>query len=157
MYKRRINFEWLDDKGHVKPPMWLYLFLAWAMKAYLVWIASLTYREDTSLLIGLAYPSHSDWQMALASGAGGVLLFGLVLAERRRSPEWLIGLFRNSRWILAALWLGFAALWLQAVDNRDGQFHWSLGLDGIVLLWSLLYGLRSRHLQVYFSDWSKAD
>ncbi|MGL4614916.1 MAG: DUF2919 domain-containing protein [Shewanella sp.] len=149
------HITWLDDKGHIKPPIWLYLLLAFLARGWCIFIASLTQSHDRAELLRLFYPDKSDFLLALAAGLGAVVLYGVVLAERRRSPQWLRPIFVRLKWGLWLLLLIDAALLSQRLLHGQFLFHWSQAVDALVLFWSSLYLLNSKRLDYYLKDWSK--
>lgn len=149
------HITWLDDKGHIKPPIFLYVILAFLARGWCIFIASLTQANDRAELVRMFYPEKSDFLLALAAGFGAVVLYFVVLAERRRSPQWLWPVFMQLKWGLWLLLLLDASLLTQRLINGQFLFHWSLALDGLVLFWSCLYLYKSKRLAYYLADWSK--
>jgi hypothetical protein len=158
--RRAVNFShitWLDDRGHIKPPLFLYLMLAFFARGWCVFIASLTQASDRAGLVKLFYPEKSDFLLALASGVGALLIYGLVIAERRRGPDLLRPLFAKSKWLLWLLLLLDAGLLLQRLLHANYLFSWSFGLDALILFWCSLYLLKSKRLHFYLADWTVTD
>ena len=154
-----LKFEhvyWMDDNGHIKPPSYLYLVLAFLAKAWVVWVMSLTQHSDRAALVRTLYPMQADFIQALIVGAGAVFIFLLVLAERRRKPEWLRPVFKQGRLILMAVLAAEMFVWVQRFVHSDMLFHWAVALDAVALFWCGIYLLKSRHLQVYFKSWHAA-
>lgn len=151
------HITWLDDKGHIKPPIFLYALLAYLARGWCIFIASLTQMGDRSELVRIFYPEKSDFLLALAAGAGAVLLYAVVIAERRRSPLWLRPLFVRLKWALWVLLIIDGLLLGQRLFHSQFLFHWSLALDALVLFWSSLYVLKSKRLRYYLLDWPKAE
>lgn len=149
------HINWLDDKGHIKPPIFLYMLLAFLARGWCIFIASLTQANDRAELVRIFYPEKSDFLLSLAAGFGAVLLYFVVLAERRRSPLWVRAFFMQFKWALWLLLLLDATLLGQRLVHGQFLFHWSLALDALVLFWSSLYVLKSKRLGQYFDDWSK--
>ncbi|GIU28027.1 DUF2919 domain-containing protein [Shewanella colwelliana] len=147
------HINWLDDNGYFKPPIMLYIMLAFIARGWCVFIASLTQASDRAGLVALIYPQKSDFLLALAAGAGALLLYGLVIAERKRKLVWLIPLFNQFRWLLVVLLLVDGGLLLQRLVHNYFLFNWSFGLDALFLFWSLLYIAKSKHLRYYLNDW----
>lgn len=147
------DVRWLDDKGHVRPPITLYLLLLFLARGWCIFAMSLTDSSDRTSLVRLFYPERIDFIVALAAGVGAVLLFFLVTCERRRKPLWLRGAFRQLRPMLLCLLVIDAVLLGARLLHNDFLFEWSMALDGLLLFWSLLYLKVSRHLKLYSRDW----
>ncbi len=147
------HINWLDDNGHFKPPLMLYLMLAFIARGWCVFIASLTQASDRAGLVALIYPQKSDFLMALTAGAGALLLYGLVIAERKRSPGWLRPAFNQLKPLLLLLLFVDGGLLMQRLIHNHFLYSWSFGLDALFLFWSLLYIAKSKHLKYYLQDW----
>ncbi len=147
------NITWLDDKGHIKPPIFLYLMLIFLARGWCVFIASLTQFNDRTGLVRLFYPEKSDFLLALASGVGAVIIYGLVIAERKRSPQVLRPLFNQIKYILWLLLIVDALLLSQRLVHDHFVFKVSFALDALFIFWSAIYLLKSKRLQHYFKDW----
>lgn len=147
------HITWLDDKGHIKPPIFLYILLAYLARGWCIFVASLTQSNDRAELVRLFYPAKSDFLLALAAGFGAVLIYVVVIAERRRSPLWLQPVFVRLLGFLWLLLLIDGVLLGQRLWHGQFLFHWSLGLDALMLFWSSLYLLKSKRLRYYLADW----
>ncbi|MCE9679579.1 DUF2919 domain-containing protein [Shewanella sp. AS1] len=147
--------NWIDDKGHVKPPLMLYLILAFIARGWCVLVASLTQAADRAGLVALIYPQKSDFLLALIAGFGAVILYFLIIAERKRSPSWARVLFKQMAFCLILLLLLDAGLLLQRLVHSHFLYTWSFGLDALLLFWSLIYIAKSKHLKLYLNDWQK--
>ncbi|WP_243885332.1 DUF2919 domain-containing protein [Shewanella algae] len=151
------HVRWLDNNGHIKPPLLLYIIVLFLARGWCVFAASLTQASDRAALVRLFYPEKSDFLLALAAGAGALLVYGLIVAERKRVFEVVIPIFRQIRWWLALL-LGIdGMLLIQRLGHSDWLFSWNLALDALLLFWSLLYLAKSAHLRHYLNDWQKQD
>lgn len=151
------NITWLDDKGHIKPPYFLYIVLVFLARGWCVFIASLTQFNDRSGLVRLFYPHKQDFILALFAGVGAVLLYGLVIAERKRQWQWLIPWFKRGKAILWLLLLIDAAMLIQRLIHDDFLFKISYALDALFLFWISIYVLKSKRLHYYFNDWQVVD
>ncbi|MCL1147628.1 DUF2919 domain-containing protein [Shewanella sp. 10N.261.52.F9] len=151
------NITWLDDKGHVKPPLMLYLLLVFIARGWCVFIASLTQATDRAGLVTLFYPHKSDFLMALAAGAGALVIYATVIAERKRKPAWVRPIFPYMKWLLVLLLILDGGLLVQRVLHSYYVYSWSMGLDALFLFWSSLYLYKSKHLTLYFNDWKEKE
>jgi hypothetical protein len=147
------NITWLDDKGHIKPPIFLYFIILFLARGWCVFIASLTQFSDQSGLVRLFYPEKSDFMLALIAGVGAVFVYGLVISERKRSPVWLQPIFKH---LLPMLWLLVildGVILSQRLIHDFFVFKISYALDVLVIFWSALYLLKSKRLKYYTQDW----
>ncbi|RTR37890.1 DUF2919 domain-containing protein [Shewanella canadensis] len=149
------NITWLDDKGHIKPPLYLYLILVYIARGWCIFIASLTQSSDRAGLVALFYPHKSDFIMALMAGFGALLVYGVVIAERKRSPIWVRPIFGQLKWVLLLLLSIDGGLLIERTINSHYLYNWSMGLDALLLFWSLIYLFKSKRLSYYFDDWPK--
>ncbi|QYK02729.1 DUF2919 domain-containing protein [Shewanella psychrotolerans] len=147
------HINWLDEKGYFKPPLMLYVMLAFVGRGWCVFIASLTQASDRAGLVALIYPQKSDFLLSLAAGFGALVLYGLVIAERKRSPLWLRPLFNQLKLLLIILLMIDGGLLLQRLVHNYFLYTWSFGLDALFLFWSLIYIAKSKHLAYYLGDW----
>lgn len=151
------NITWLDDHGHIKPPLFLYLILVFLARGWCIFIASLTQFNDRSGLVRLFYPEKGDFILALIAGIGAVLIYGLIIAERKRSWPLLIPLFKRSRWFLWILLIIDGVFLYQRMMHDDYLFKIGYALDALILFWSVIYVSKSKRLYYYFADWTKND
>jgi hypothetical protein len=147
------NITWLDDKGHIKPPIFLYLIILFLARGWCVFIASLTQFSDQSGLVRLFYPEKSDFMLALIAGVGAVFVYGLVISERKRSPVWLQPIFKHLLPMLWALVILDGVILSQRLTHDFFVFKISYALDVLVIFWSALYLLKSKRLKYYTQDW----
>ncbi|MCL1143418.1 DUF2919 domain-containing protein [Shewanella gaetbuli] len=151
------NITWLDDKGHIKPPIMLYLILVFLARGWCVFVASLTQFNDRAGLVRLFYPYKQDFIMALVAGIGAVFVYGLIIAERKRKWAKFIPWFKRGRMLLWVLLIIDAAMLTQRLIHDDFIFKLAYGLDALFLFWVSLYLLKSKRLYHYFNDWHEVD
>lgn len=149
------NITWLDDKGHIKPPLYLYFMLIFIARGWCIFIASLTQSSDRAALVSMFYPQKSDFIMALIAGFGALVIYGFIIAERKRKPSWVRPIFTQVRWFLLILLLIDGVLLVERSINAYYLYSWSTGLDALLLFWSLIYLFKSKRLNYYFADWKK--
>ena len=148
------HITWLDDHGHIKPPLFLYVILVFLARGWCVFIASLTQFNDRAGLVRLFYPEKSDFISALIAGVGAVLLYGLVIAERKRNWAFLIPLFKRSKWFLWFMLIVDGIFLFQRVIHDDYLFKVGYAIDALFLFWSVIYVIKSKRLYYYFADWT---
>ena len=146
----RIN--WLDDKGRVKPPAFLYVVLAFLAKGWCVFLMSLTQAGQRDGLVKLFYPLKSDFISALATGAVAVFIYILIIFERKGTLAWIYPLFNKIKWLLFLSVLTEFALLIIRLEHSDFLFHWVKGLELLGVFWCFLYVLKSQHLKLYIEN-----
>ncbi|WP_137221382.1 DUF2919 domain-containing protein [Shewanella sp. MEBiC00475] len=151
------NITWLDDHGHIKPPLFLYLMLVFLARGWCIFIASLTQFNDRASLVRLFYPEKGDFILALIAGVGAVLIYGLIIAERKRSWPILIPLFKRSRWFLWILLIIDGLFLFQRMMHDDFLFKLGYSIDALFLFWSIIYVFKSKRLYYYFADWTESN
>ncbi|ARD22905.1 hypothetical protein SJ2017_2616 [Shewanella japonica] len=147
------NITWLDEKGHIKPPIFLYLILVFLARGWCVFIASLTQFNDRAGLVRLFYPEKSDFLMALMAGVGAVIIYGLIIAERKRAPQLARPFFNKIKYGIWLLLIVDAIILNQRLVHDDFLFRVSFALDALFIFWSAIYLLKSKRLHYYFKDW----
>lgn len=147
------HITWLDDKGYVKPPWLLYIILAYLARGWCVLLASLTQSADRAALVALIYPQKSDFLIALITGLGALIAYALIVAERKRAPLWVQSLFPSLKWLILLLLLINTSLLIRSALYLNFDYHWNLGVDALVLFWSILYFFSSKHLSYYLKEW----
>nr|WP_275974407.1 DUF2919 domain-containing protein [Shewanella pneumatophori] len=135
----------------------LYLLLVFIARGWCVFVASLTQASDRAGLVTLFYPHKNDFLMALAAGAGALFIYAAVIAERKRKPAWVRHVFPYMKWLLAILLIVDGGLLIQRILHTYYVYSWSIGLDALFLFWASLYLYKSKHLNLYFSDWKEKE
>lgn len=146
----RIN--WLDDKGRVKTPTFLYVVLLFLAKGWCIFLMSLTQSGHRDGLVKIFYPLNTDFISALASGAIAVVIYILILLERKGTYKWVYSLFHKIRWLLFFSIFTEVILNFFRLQHTDFTFHWIKGLEVLGIFWCFLYVLKSQHLMVYLRN-----
>ncbi len=148
------NIGWLDDKGRIKPPLFLYLMLIFLARGWCVFILSLTQFGQRDGLVKLLYPSKEDFIASIITGSIGLAIYFLITAERRGKPIWLIPVFCKLKWLLFISLSIESALILLRLSHIDYHFSWIYGAEILTLFWSVLYFYKSKHLRYYVKNWT---
>ena len=146
------KINWLDDKGRIKPPTFLYVVLVFLAKGWCVFLMSLTQMGQRDGLVKLFYPLKSDFISALITGAVAVLIYILIIFERKGTSTWFYSIFHKIRWFLfISVFLEFILTYFR-LQHSDFVFHWVKGLEVLGIFWCFLYVLKSQHLKVYVNS-----
>ena len=147
----RYAIEQYDKHGYLKAPIWLWLGWAFLARAWVVFVVAGVSRTSGADILAWVYPSTARLYLGLLSGLPGLVLM------------WLIGLRDPQRPIINTLagsgrWITLLTLLLQSAQAgshsylQHGSFHWANALTLLILLWLVLYLLRSRRVKDCFSD-----
>lgn len=93
-------FRDYDKHGCLKLPWTLYISLAYLLKGYVIWIVSLSYRENPVALLNIFYPNHNDFYHSLIIGLPAVISLGVVSFRRVKVLTILAWSWSNIRWLL---------------------------------------------------------
>jgi hypothetical protein len=136
--------------------MGFYLALAFLMRGYLMWIISLTFADDRSLLLSLLYPSVKGFFVSLIIGAVGLGCFVLFSLKRFAATRLYQTLWRQ-QWLL----IGVALTVDLAVQVSSGLSHIAevttvSKLALFINLYLLWFWLRSKTVKRFFGSWLTA-
>jgi len=102
-----------DKHGCVKLPLLLFLSLGYLLKGYVIWIISLSYRQEPAALLNIFYPSRSDFYGALEIGVPALICAVIFSLRRLNMPKVIEWAWYKIRWLLiisAGIQLSFS-LW----------------------------------------------
>ncbi|MCF7516730.1 MULTISPECIES: DUF2919 domain-containing protein [Pseudoalteromonas] len=153
----RYGPEYWDKYGAYRTPIAFHLSLLVLLRSYFIWLmAALSRRPDLDIM-SLFFNSKSDFFFSI--GIAAIALLPAVIFCLRRpqdnpdSAKRLASIWRFMRWplILCAI-IDLGWLTYQAAHSHY-QFSLFLACQMVIVLWVLLYLLKSRYLSVFFNDW----
>lgn len=157
MSKQYQNYSVKDfDKFDCLKLSKVYFFaILFIVRAYVVWIMSVTNFNDSVATIQWLYPETTVFYLHLLSGALGLFLIIFISLRRPNSPTWVKSLWPYSRLLLAV------TLLFDLLINLIGYFYWQLtsitwlmGQATIVLLLiSLSY--RNKRIKINLIEFPK--
>lgn len=80
----------------------IYLLLAFVIRGYLVWLASVTNFRDGSSIVSLIFPETFLFYLSLVSGLLGVFVVIILSQRKPEAPAWVEKIWPNIRLILIA-------------------------------------------------------
>ena len=149
-----LPLKFYDDEGRIKPTWPLMASLLVLMRAILVFIASISYRPDTSLLLGLFYPDRHYFYLCLLVGLPALLVMTMVIWRHWLRERWTGCFYLIKPLVMLAL-LADIALHLHMANHGHWVFSWIIALTLLADMLILLYWLRSRTLKLMLLDWRK--
>jgi len=136
-----------DKHGCIKLPFMLFLSLGYLLKGYVIWIVSLSYRQEPAALLNIFYPSRSDFYGALIIGIPALICVVIFSVRRVNMPSVFQWLWYKIRWLLMlsaiiqlafSVWQGNISLHnLQHVASNYAVFL-DFVLTSIIVLYILL-------------------
>jgi len=113
----------------------IYIALMYLLKAYLVWIVTVTNMQDRASIIQFFYPDKWVFFVNLASGAIGILAVIVLTLRRPDAANWVKWLWhRYSLLIVFALIFDFTVNVVAVLLWGIGHFQWVLATSIIAVL-----------------------
>lgn len=126
LYKN-VSINDFNKYNCIKLSWWFYLSTAYLLKAYFVWIMSITNKNDSISFISTIYPEPKLFYVNLFSGLTGVFLFVFISLRRPNASKWIKSLWPKTKIIIISMLL------LDFIITFSGFFIWQLlDLQGIL-------------------------
>ena len=142
-----------DDAGRIKPSTSFWLLLLLLCRSYFVLIAALSYRQDSSFLLGLFYPDPRYFYWGLGIAVPALAVFVLC---GFRDKLWQREIFAFVHLLKPLLFTSIAAdmvLHLVMAKQQYWQFSWFIALTLLLDFALLLYLFSSKHVSYMLKDW----
>lgn len=142
-----------DEAGRIKPPWLLFLCLCFLARGIVVFIASLSFRQDGGLLLSVFYPLKYQFYLSLLTAIPAFMtLFFLGFRER----IWKAGnggLYVALPVVLTYLITSDLIIQLYILRAQRFAFAWPTALTLFAVLLFAWYLLRSKHMRIMLADW----
>ncbi len=141
--------QFYTQSGDRKPPTYFYYGLLFLARTWVLLIISVASRETGNKLLSIFYPDKTHFYLGLASGLIAIILFLLAGRDHDKHP------------FICKVWQkGYPFLLISICCDLGLQLHY-LYLDRfqysieasvqlVLVLWLLLFSLRSKHLRASF-------
>ena len=148
-----VQWQDFDFDGKVKIPLGFYLVLVYLLRGYLLWVISITYRDDPSLILSLLYQDTRWFFYSLVFGLPALLTFILFTLKSQRQKPWFVMCWKGQRrFLMLGLMLDLCGQTF-VIANHTATSHWSqilLVIIGVYLLW---YWSKSLKIKRFFNNW----
>jgi len=141
--------QYYTQSGNLKPPIYFYLSLLFLARTWALLVISIVSRNTGANILTFFYPDRTYFYLGLISGFIALLLFMLSGRDHDKhillSKLWQIG--------YPFLLLSVAAdffLQIYYLSVHHFQYSLSASLQLVIIIWILLYSLRSTHLKMSF-------
>lgn len=145
-------FRDYDKHGCLKLPWTLYISLAYLLKGYVIWVVSLSYREDPVALLNIFYPNHDEFYSSLIVGIPAVICLGIIMFRRVKILNIMSWAWTNIRWLLSASALiqVVNSVWQGNVSWHDVEYassnYWVL--SDFFIIWAIImYLILNQHVK----------
>ncbi len=148
-----MQWQDFDFDGKLKIPVGFYLALIYLLRGFIIWVISLTYSDDRSLLLGLIYSDVSLFSLTILTGLPAVFTFALFSLKKHKDKNWYIALWGAQSKLLLITLLIDLTIQLYSLSFHITQVHWVqmlLFILGSYLAW---YWLESKRLSRFFRNW----
>lgn len=151
-----VPLQHYDEAGRIKPPAMFWVILLYLARSYLVFVGSLSFRQDSSALLSLFYPRHEDLYLGLFVGLPAVLLFLLTGFRQKIWPSVFRRVFYLTHFFLFMALTMDLTFQLLASYQQQWRFAWVPAISILLSLVLMGYTYRSQHIREMFKDWQKA-
>jgi hypothetical protein len=146
-----------DEAGRLKPPLLFYVFLLFLCRGFLLLVISLSFREDSSRMMSLFYPSKWDFYWSLLPSVPAIVILGLFAQRSKLWEKGRYGMFKFIPAIFLLALLADIAVQLSILFRMDFRFSFTHGLSLLIAGVGLAYAAKSRHMKDLPRDWCKPD
>ena len=148
-----VQWQDFDFEGRLKVPLGFYLGIVYLLRGFIIWIISLTYSDDRSLLLGLIYSDSSLFGLTIITGLPALFTFFLFSLKKQKEKSWYKAIWALQIWFLLTALLTDFILQFYTISYHITQIHWVqmvLLIVGGYLFW---YWFKSDKIKRFFRNW----
>jgi hypothetical protein len=142
--KMKLPLYKYDEAGRVKPPWLLFLCLCFLARGIVVFIASLSFRQDGGLLLSIFYPLKYQFYLSL---------FTALPAIERVWKAHRGGFYAGLPLVIAYLIISDVIIQLYILRAQHFAFAWPTALTLFSVFLFAWYLVTSKHLRIMLADW----
>ncbi|WP_440055238.1 DUF2919 domain-containing protein [Pseudoalteromonas sp. T1lg65] len=157
MKQQRYGPEYWDKYGVYRTPIAFNFALLVLLRPFFLWLVSaLTWRPDLDLM-SLFFNTKSDFFISSAIATIAVVPAVIFSMRRPTSSPKLAKVWRFMRLPLI-ISASLDLVWL-IVQASKFHYHFSayIAVQAVLVIWTLLYLMRSRYLSHFFADWPEPE
>jgi hypothetical protein len=155
--KMVLPLHYYDENGRVKPPLFLMLSLVFLARSIVVFIASLSFREDGGLLLSVFYPDKYQFYLTLASAIPSVALLLFIGFRERIWKAQRSSLFIILPFALALILIYDLCVQLYIISQQHFVYSWPMASTLLITLVIIWYLMLSKTLRILIRDWRARD
>ncbi|MFT2092970.1 DUF2919 family protein [Paraglaciecola sp. 2405UD69-4] len=153
--KLLLPLKFYDAAGRVIPPVSFYFCLMYLCRSFLIFIASLSGKESSDVLLRLFYPVTTHLYLSLGVALPVLAVF-IIVGFREKiwagNKGWLFSLIRPLTIISILSDLIFH---LAIAKMNHWQFSWTISCTTMIGLLCLYFVIRDKHTKLMVADWKK--
>lgn len=150
-----LPLKYYDDAGRVKPSKSLLWCLFYICRPIWVFIASLTFRQDSGALLALFYPHNSYFYSSLVIALPSFLVVLMISFRTKIWDGYAKILFKAIKPLILLSLVTDIGFHLVMASKQNWGFSWLIALtillDGIYLYWIK----KNKHIAFLSQDWSR--
>ena len=151
--KLKLPLHKYDDAGRVKPPWLLFLCLCFLARGIVVFIASLSFRQDGGLLLSIFYPLKYQFYLSLLTAIPAIMTLLFVGFRERIWKAGKGAFYIGVPVVLAYLIASDLIIQLYILRAQHFAFAWPTALTLFSVLLFAWYLIRSKHMRIMLADW----
>lgn len=138
-----------SDAGDLKPPPLFYICLLFLSRTWGLLLLSVASPETGNKMLSFFYPDKEHFYLGLTSGFIALSLF-FISGRKFESSPFFCSLWKKGLFLILLSVIFDLTLQLYYLSEKQFSYSLSASLQLVLILWSLLYALRSRHLKMSF-------
>jgi len=151
--KLALPLKYYDDAGRIKPPIMLYVIVLFLCRPLIVFIASISFRQDGGLLLSIFYPVKYHFYLALVHAIPALALLLFINFREKLWKHKCAGVFKILPAVFVVL-LGLdTAVQLYILNAQSFAFKWSFAFSFVGLIVATLFVAKSYHLKLMNADY----
>ncbi len=144
-----------DESGRVLPAGALYWCLLYLCRSYFVFIASLSFRQDSSGLLAIFYPDKMYFYVSLMIALPTVLVLLVVSFRERIWQKGYCWAFKIVKPLMILTVLADFIFHVVMARQQYWQFSWLIAITLLIDGLCLFFIIKDRHLKLMLKDWLK--
>ena len=145
--------KYYDEAGRVIPAAALYWCLLFMCRSYLVFIAALSFRQDSSGLLALFYPDKGYLYASLLGAIPALVVLLIISFREKIRNRAYSGLFSLIKPLLLLTLLADIAFHIGMANKQYWEFSWLIALTLLADMLCLYFVGKDRHLSFMLKDW----
>ena len=150
-----LDLKHYDEAGRILPAGAFYWCLLYLCRGYFVFIASLSFRQDSSALLAIFYPDQVYFYASLIIALPAFLVLVVVSFRERIWRRGYSLPFKVVKAFMFLTLLADAVFHVVMAKQQHWQFSWVIALTLLIDSFCVFFVIKDRHLKLMLKDWVK--